>query len=128
MATARHRRLRPLLARPRQSRERAAGRRALERGRLLEQLRAAGPGHRDGVISFELTGEQRDLKRLAREFAGRELRPVAAECDESEEFPTGLLAKAARVGLTSYAIPEEYGGGGADAVTSSLIAEELAWG
>jgi alkylation response protein AidB-like acyl-CoA dehydrogenase len=80
------------------------------------------------VISFELTDEQRELKRLAREFAERELRPIAADCDEREVFPDGLLAKAAGVGLTSYAIPEDYGGGGADAVTSSLIAEELAWG
>ena len=80
------------------------------------------------MISFELTDEQRELKRLAREFAERELRPIAAECDEREEFPPELLAKAARVGLTSYAIPEQYGGGGAGAVTSSLIAEELAWG
>jgi alkylation response protein AidB-like acyl-CoA dehydrogenase len=80
------------------------------------------------VISFELTDEQRELKGLAREFAERELRPIAAECDEREDFPDGLLKKAAGVGLTSYAIPEQYGGGGADAVTSSLIAEELAWG
>jgi len=80
------------------------------------------------VISFELTDEQRELKALAREFAERELRPIARECDEREEFPPELLAKAARVGLTSYTIPTEYGGGGADAVTSSLIAEELAWG
>ena len=80
------------------------------------------------MISFELTDEQRELKALAREFAERELRPIARECDEREEFPPELLAKAARVGLTSYTIPTEYGGGGADAVTSSLIAEELAWG
>ena len=80
------------------------------------------------MISFELTDEQRELKAFAREFAERELRPIARECDEREEFPPELLAKAARVGLTSYTIPTEYGGGGADAVTSSLIAEELAWG
>jgi acyl-CoA dehydrogenase len=80
------------------------------------------------VISFELTAEQRELKRLAHEFAERELRPIATECDEREEFPSGLLTKAGRVGLTAYSIPADYGGGGADAVTSSLVAEELAWG
>src|SRR5262249_44598775 len=128
VAAARLRRLRPLLSCPRRSRERTAGRRAVEHRRLLEQLGAADSGHRHGVISFELTEEQRELKRLAHEFAERELRPIAAECDESEEVPTGLLAKGAAVGLTSYAIPEEHGGGGAGAVTSSLIAEELAWG
>jgi alkylation response protein AidB-like acyl-CoA dehydrogenase len=80
------------------------------------------------VISFELTDEQRELQRLAREFAERELRPIAAEWDEKEDYPPDLLGKAARVGLTSYAIPSEYGGGGVGAVTSALIAEELAWG
>jgi alkylation response protein AidB-like acyl-CoA dehydrogenase len=79
-------------------------------------------------ISFRLTDEQRELQRLAHDFAERELRPIAAEWDEREAYPPDLLAKAARVGLTSYAIPAQYGGGGADAVTSSLIAEELSWG
>ncbi|HUK93764.1 MAG TPA: acyl-CoA dehydrogenase family protein [Gaiellaceae bacterium] len=80
------------------------------------------------AISFRPTSEQRELQRLAHEFAERELRPIAAECDEREEFPPDLLAKAAALGLTSYAIPQEYGGGGVDAVTSALIAEELSWG
>jgi alkylation response protein AidB-like acyl-CoA dehydrogenase len=80
------------------------------------------------LISFALTDEQRELQRLAHEFAERELRPIAAEYDEREDYPADLLAKAARVGLTSYAIPSEYGGGGADAVTSALISEELSWG
>jgi alkylation response protein AidB-like acyl-CoA dehydrogenase len=80
------------------------------------------------LIGFEPTSEQRELQQLAHEFAERELRLIAAEWDEREEFPPDLLAKAARAGLTSYAIPTEYGGGGADAVTSALIAEELSWG
>jgi acyl-CoA dehydrogenase len=80
------------------------------------------------LIGFEPTDEQRELQRLAHEFAERELRPMAAEWDEREEYPPGVLAKAARAGLTSCAIPTEYGGGGADAVTSALIAEELSWG
>jgi alkylation response protein AidB-like acyl-CoA dehydrogenase len=80
------------------------------------------------LISFELSGEQRELRRVAHEFAERELRPIAAEWDEREEYPPDLLAKAARVGLTAYSIPSEYSGGGADAVTSALISEELSWG
>jgi alkylation response protein AidB-like acyl-CoA dehydrogenase len=79
-------------------------------------------------ISFRLTPEQDALRGLAHEFAERELRPVAADCDRTGDFPAGLLAKAARLGLTSYAVPAEYGGGGVDAVTAALIAEELAWG
>ncbi len=80
------------------------------------------------MIAFQPTEEQRELQRLAHEFAERELRPVAREWDEKEDFPPDLLAKAARAGLTAYAIPVEYGGGGVDAVTSALVAEELSWG
>jgi alkylation response protein AidB-like acyl-CoA dehydrogenase len=79
-------------------------------------------------VSFELSGEQRELQALAHEFAERELRPVAREWDEREDCPPELLGKAAALGLTSHAIPAEYGGGGVSAVTSSLIAEELSWG
>jgi acyl-CoA dehydrogenase len=80
------------------------------------------------LIGFAPTPQQRELQALAHEFAARELRPIAGEWDEREGYPPDLLAKAARAGLTSYAIPAEFGGGGADAVTSALIAEELSWG
>jgi acyl-CoA dehydrogenase len=80
------------------------------------------------MIAFDLTGEQRELQALAHDFAERELRPIAAECDRADSFPADLLAKAAALGLTSLAIPREFGGGGVDAVTASLIAEELSWG
>ncbi len=79
-------------------------------------------------ISFRPTVEQRELQQLAHEFADRELRPIAAQWDEREDTPPDLLGQAARLGLTSYAIPREYGGGGVGAVTSALIAEELSWG
>lgn len=79
-------------------------------------------------IGFEPTPEQRELQALAHEFAERELRPIAAEWDERDEFPPDLLAKAAQLGLTSYAVPAEYGGGGVGSVTAALIAEELSWG
>src|SRR5207253_11166176 len=61
-------------------------------------------------------------------FAERELRPIAQEWDEREDYPPGLLAKAASAGLTSYSIPAAYGGGGVGSVTAALIAEELSWG
>lgn len=79
-------------------------------------------------IGFTLTEEQRELQALAHGFAERELRPIALEWDAREDFPRELLGKAAKLGLTSHAIPAEYGGGGVPAVTSSLIAEELSWG
>ena len=79
-------------------------------------------------ISFTLTPEQRELRELAREFAANELRPIASEWDQRDDFPPDLLARAARLGLTSYSIPREHGGAGVDAVTAALVAEELSWG
>jgi len=81
------------------------------------------------MIDFRLTEEQERIRRLAHEFAEREIRPVAAHYDETEEMPWPVLEKAARVGLTSFQYPEEYGGGGmTSALVACLVAEELAWG
>ena len=79
-------------------------------------------------VSFDLSDEQRELQALAHEFAERELRPVAREWDDREDCPPDLLGRAARVGLSSHAIPAEYGGGGVSPVTSAIVAEELSWG
>lgn len=81
------------------------------------------------MIDFSLSEEQQMLRDWAHEFAEKEIRPVAAEYDEAEEMPWPVLHKAHEVGLTTYGIPEEYGGGGiTDAVTHVLVAEELFWG
>ena len=83
-------------------------------------------------VDFSLTDEQREIQTLAREFARNEIRPVAAEYDAREDMPWPVLEKAARVGLLSYGLPEEYGGGGiADGIvgiTNFIVTEELAWG
>ena len=83
-------------------------------------------------VDFSLSDEQHDIRELARDFARREIRPVAAEYDECEEMPWPVLKKAAKVGLMSYGLPEEYGGGGVDdgivGVTNFIVTEELAWG
>jgi acyl-CoA dehydrogenase len=52
-------------------------------------------------VDFSLTDEQRELQAWAREFAEREIRPVAHEYDESEEFPWPVVRKAAQAGLYS---------------------------
>jgi len=80
-------------------------------------------------LDFTLTPEQEDIKALAHEFAEKEIRPVAAHYDETEEFPWPVLKKAHEVGLTPVAVmPEAYGGGGLDMISNMLIAEELHWG
>jgi len=53
---------------------------------------------------------------------------VAPDYDEKEEFPWEVIKKAADLGLMTYAFPEEYGGTGANALTSCVVTEELAWG
>src|SRR5256712_3011526 len=80
-------------------------------------------------LDFTLTPEQEDIKALAHEFAEKEIRPVAAHYDETEEFPWPVLKKAHEVGLTPVSVmPEAYGGGGLDVISNMLIAEELHWG
>ena len=80
-------------------------------------------------LDFSLTKEQEEIRALAHEFAEKEIRPVAAHYDETEEFPWPVLNKAHQVGLTPVAVmPEEYGGGGLDMIANMLIAEELHWG
>jgi len=80
-------------------------------------------------MELTLDEVQRELQAVAHDFAEREMRPLAAEYDESEEFPWPVVKKAAEIGLTCYDLPEEYGGGGVhDLVTSIAIIEELAWG
>src|SRR5688572_23399890 len=79
-------------------------------------------------ISFELTDEQRELRRLSREFAEKEIRPKAAEYDEHQTHPADVIAKAHEVGLMNPHIPEEYGGLGLPGFDGMLIGEELSWG
>jgi alkylation response protein AidB-like acyl-CoA dehydrogenase len=81
------------------------------------------------MIDFTLTDEQQEMRDLAHTFAEEEIRPVAAELDEREEFPWELVNKAGELGLTSFAFPEEIGGLGiTDELTNCIITEELSWG
>ena len=81
------------------------------------------------MIGFELTEDQASIQELAHTFAEQEIRPVAAELDENEEFPWALVKKAGELGLTTFAFPEEMGGLGiTDELTNCIITEELAWG
>ena len=79
-------------------------------------------------VSFALTSEQRELRRLAREFAEKEIRPKAAEYDEHQTHPADVIAKAHELGLMNVNVPEEYGGLGLGAFDGLLVGEELNWG
>lgn len=82
------------------------------------------------MVSFELSEEQRMIKETAGDFAIKELRPKARECDEKDEIPEFLFQRIWDLGLVNAPIPEAYGGVGMprSAVTGALICEELAYG
>jgi short/branched chain acyl-CoA dehydrogenase len=75
---------------------------------------------------FDLTDEQQEIQRLARDFARNEVRPVAGELDREHRFPYEIVAKAAELGLMGIPYSAEYGGGGADHLSYALAIEELA--
>jgi acyl-CoA dehydrogenase len=81
------------------------------------------------MIDFTLTDEQQAMRDLAHTFAEQQIRPVAAELDEREEFPWDLVKRAGELGLTTFAFPEDVGGLGlTDELTNCIITEELSWG
>jgi len=77
-----------------------------------------------------LSDEQRAVRDLCRDFARDVIRPVAREVDEADtETPLAVWAKAAEVGITSFMLPEQYGGGGVtDVFTQCIAQEELTYG
>jgi alkylation response protein AidB-like acyl-CoA dehydrogenase len=76
-------------------------------------------------VNFDLTDEQKDIQRLARDFAQQEVKPVAEELDRTKSFPYGIVAKLGRLGLMGMPFPEEYGGAGAENLSYALAVEEL---
>ncbi|MBI5310958.1 MAG: acyl-CoA dehydrogenase family protein [Actinobacteria bacterium] len=68
------------------------------------------------------------LQETARSFAENEIRPVAEEYDRDSKFPMDVIKKAWEIGLMNTSIPEEYGGGGLDLLSGTIIEEELSWG
>ncbi len=76
-------------------------------------------------MDFILSEEQKALQKKAREFAIREVLPVARKYDESEEFPLPVIKKAWEEGLLNLGIPKEYGGPGFSLVDSCIVVEEI---
>ena len=76
-------------------------------------------------MDFMLTEEQKTLQKKAREFAIREVLPVARKYDESEEFPLPVIKKAWEEGLLNLGIPKEYGGPGYGLLSSCIVVEEI---
>lgn len=68
-------------------------------------------------MDFELTEEQSMVKDMARKFAEKEIRPVAAELDENHTHPAEIIKQLGELKMMGIAVPEKYGGGGMDNVS-----------
>ncbi len=74
---------------------------------------------------YPLTTEHKMLRDAARDFAQKEIAPIAAEFDESGEFPYNTIKKMGALGFMGIEIPEEYGGAGMDSLSYVLALEEI---
>lgn len=82
------------------------------------------------MFSLKLNPEQIEIRRTVRHFADNEIKPIALALDREEDFdkrfPWDVMAKAEKLGLRTLALSEKNGGGGVDALTDCIVAEELA--
>ncbi|GAB4351005.1 MAG: acyl-CoA dehydrogenase family protein [Candidatus Abyssubacteria bacterium] len=76
-------------------------------------------------MQIELTDVQRAVQKTARDFAEKEIIPVARENDEQMKFPADIVKKMGQLGFLGAPVPEEYGGAGMDYISYALITEEI---
>ena len=76
-------------------------------------------------MNFQLTREQELVKKMVREFAVNEVKPIAAEIDETERFPMENVEKMAKLGMLGIPFSKEYGGAGGDTLSYIIAVEEL---
>jgi alkylation response protein AidB-like acyl-CoA dehydrogenase len=77
-------------------------------------------------VDFELSGEQAAFRDLIRDFARKSIAPVAREWELAGRYPTEIVDEMKTMGLFGMLVPEEYGGIGIDAVSYSIVFEEIA--
>ncbi|RLC78210.1 MAG: acyl-CoA dehydrogenase, partial [Chloroflexi bacterium] len=76
-------------------------------------------------MDLRLTEEQKLIQKTARDFAAKEIEPLAAKLDETGEVPIENFRKLGELGFLGLMVPEEYGGNEADAVSYVLVVEEI---
>jgi hypothetical protein len=76
-------------------------------------------------MDFTLTPQQQQFQTMVREFANKEIKPLAAKIDKEEYFPWDLYKKMGKLGLMSMTIPIQYGGAGIDRVSYMIALEEI---
>jgi alkylation response protein AidB-like acyl-CoA dehydrogenase len=77
-------------------------------------------------VDFELSGEQAAFRDLIRDFARKSIAPVAREWELAGRYPTEIVEEMKTMGLFGMLVPEEFGGIGIDAVSYSIVFEEIA--
>ena len=77
-------------------------------------------------MRVELSDEQKAIQAVARDFAEKEVRPIAEAIDREARFPKDTVRRMGELGLMGIFIPEECGGSGGDVVAYALAVEELA--
>ena len=77
------------------------------------------------VVDFELNSDQKELQKLSRDFAKKEILPAAEEHDRESKFPLEIAQKALEVGLMNPGFPEYVGGIDLGILEECIIAEEL---
>jgi butyryl-CoA dehydrogenase len=77
-------------------------------------------------MNLDLTDEQRMIRDVARDFAEREVRPIAAEIDRDARFPHETIKRMGELGLMGILTPEKWGGVGGDTLSYALAMEEIA--
>ena len=78
--------------------------------------------------NFEFSDEEKQLVETAREFARKEIVPVAGELDEHGTFPGDICKKAWETGLMNCELPEAFGGLGLSCLAHCLVLEEISYG
>lgn len=76
-------------------------------------------------MDFSFTKEQLMIKEMVRDFAAKEITPIAEEVDRTGEFPIGNFKKMGELGLLGIPFPEQYGGSGGDTMSYILAVEEI---
>ena len=76
-------------------------------------------------MNFNLTKTQELFRQMIRDFADKEVKPLAAEIDEQERFPQETVEKMAKLGLFGIPLEKEYGGAGGDNLMYTIAVEEL---
>jgi butyryl-CoA dehydrogenase len=76
-------------------------------------------------MDFTLTKEQEMVRNVMKEFAENEVKPLAAEIDETERFPRETVEKMAKYNMLGIPFPQQYGGAGGDEIAYAIAVEEI---